>query len=103
MNSFYFRLFLEPTKEGRTDLLYFCFRKFHLLITTDMHTVGAELSGFIGVLIVQVTILIIYAIFVRYDNEMLPTDAKNDNFTAKELTAIEEQHRVSYPRKSILQ
>lgn len=63
-----------------------------------MHTPGAEVSGFIGILIVQVTIVIIYGIFVRYDYEMLPTDAINDNTTSKITEAIEQQHRVSYPR-----
>lgn len=61
-----------------------------------MHTAGAEVSGFISILIVQVTILIIFGIFVRYDYEMLP---KNDNATSEEILAIEKQHRVSYPRK----
>lgn len=64
-----------------------------------MHTSGAEVSGFIGILIVQVTILIIYGVFVRYDYEMLPTDAKNDNSTSEQLASVERQHRVSYPRK----
>lgn len=69
------------------------------LIITEMQSTGSEVSGFIGILIVQVTILILFGIFVRYDLEMLPTDAKNDNFTSEELAAIEQQHRVSYPRK----
>ncbi|XP_031637364.1 ammonium transporter Rh type A [Contarinia nasturtii] len=58
-----------------------------------MHTSGTEVSGFIGIIIVQVTILIIYGIFVRYDYEMLPTT----NVTSEEFAAIEKQHRVSYP------
>lgn len=57
------------------------------------------MGGFIGILIVQVTILILFGIFVRYDFEMLPIDVKSDNFTADELAAIEQQHRASYPRK----
>lgn len=61
-----------------------------------MHTAGAEVSGFIGILIVQITILIIYGIFVRYDFEMLPAAS---NSTTEELAAIDKQHRVSYPRK----
>lgn len=64
-----------------------------------MHTPGAEVKGFIGVLIVQVTIFIIHGVFVRYDYEMLPTDAKNDNATSEQLASIERQHQVSYPRK----
>lgn len=61
-----------------------------------MHTAGAEVSGFISILIVQVTILIIFGIFVRYDHEMLP---KNENATSEEILSIEQKHRVSYPRK----
>lgn len=61
-----------------------------------MHTPGAEVSGFIAILIVQITILIIYGIFVRYDYEMLPS---NNNATSEELLDIEQKHRVSYPRK----
>lgn len=64
-----------------------------------MHTPGAEVSGFIGILIVQITILILFGIFVRYDYEMLPS-GKNDSATSDEqLASIEKEHRVSYPRK----
>lgn len=68
-----------------------------------MHTPGAEVSGFIGILIVQVTILIVYGIFVRYDYEMLPNGGKNDNTTYDESFErnIAREHRASYPRKSI--
>lgn len=59
---------------------------------------GAEVSGFIGILVFQVTILIIYGIFVRYDYEMLPSSG-NSSANSEELSAIERQHRVSYPRK----
>lgn len=65
-----------------------------------MHTPGAQVNGFIGILIVQITILILYGIFVRYDYEMLPSGSKNANTTSDELLAnIEKEHRVSYPRK----
>lgn len=64
-----------------------------------MQSPATGYSGFIGILVIQVTILILFAIFVRYDFEMLPFDAKNDNSTSEELAAIEQQHRVSYPRK----
>lgn len=64
-----------------------------------MQSPASEYSGFIGILVIQVAILILFGIFVRYDSEMLPFDAKNDNNTAEELAAIEQQHRVSYPRK----
>lgn len=64
-----------------------------------MHTPGAEVSGFIGILIVQLMILITFGIFVRYDFEMLPTDSKNENATSDETLAIEREHKASYPRK----
>lgn len=64
-----------------------------------MHTPAAEYSGFIGILIVQVTILIVFGIFVRYDYEMLPIDGRNMNSSSEELATIEQQHKVSYPRK----
>lgn len=61
-----------------------------------MHTPGAEASGFIGILLIQITFLIIYGIFVRYDYEMLPLNA---NASQDEISAIEQQHKVSYPRE----
>lgn len=61
-----------------------------------MHTSGAEVSGFICVLIVQVTFIVVYGIFVRYDDALLPDtiDASGD-----ELAAIERARAISYPRK----
>lgn len=64
-----------------------------------MHTMGSEVNGFIGILIVQITILILFGIFVRYDNEMLPIDSKNGSLSAEDFMAIEQSHRASYPRK----
>lgn len=64
-----------------------------------MHTMGSEVSGFIGIMTIQVTILILYGIFVRYDYEMLPIDSKNENITNDELLAIERNQKASYPRK----
>lgn len=64
-----------------------------------MHTMGSEVNGFIGILIVQITILILFGIFVRYDNEMLPIDLKNGSLFAEDFMAIEQSHRASYPRK----
>lgn len=61
-----------------------------------MHTPVAAYSGFIGIFLIQVTFLLVYGIFVRYDFEMLPTDG---NATAEQLSSIERQHKVSYPRK----
>lgn len=64
-----------------------------------MMAVGTEMSGFIGIFIIQITILILFGIFVRYDDEMLPIDSKAANISADKLLAIEQNHRASYPRK----
>lgn len=61
-----------------------------------MHTPGAEVSGFICVLIVQVTFIVIYGIFVRYDDALLPD---NVDANADYLAGVERERRVSYPRK----
>lgn len=61
-----------------------------------MHTAGSEVSGFICVLIVQVTFIVIYGIFVRYDDALLPDPV---NATAEVIAAIERERMVSYPRK----
>lgn len=66
-----------------------------------MQTIGSEVSGFIGILIVQIFILILYGIFVRYDYEMLPVDTNNENITNDEIMEIERNHKVSYARKWI--
>lgn len=62
-----------------------------------MQNTTTEVSGFVGILIIQVTILILYGIFVRYDYEMLPMNSKNG--TMDELMAIERNQKASYPRK----
>lgn len=61
-----------------------------------MHTPGSKISGFICVLIVQVIFIVVYGIFVRYDDALLPDtiDANADN-----LAPIESKRAVSYPRK----
>lgn len=59
----------------------------------------SSMSGFVGVFAVQITILILYGIFVRYDIEMLPMDSKSGNISSSQLAAIEQNHRASYPRK----
>lgn len=64
-----------------------------------MQPVGAEVSGFIGIFLIQITILILYGIFVRYDIEMLPIDSKIENITSADLAKIQQSHRVSYPRE----
>lgn len=64
-----------------------------------MKPMATEVSGFIGIFTVQITIIILYGIFVRYDAEMLPMDSKAENITAEKLLAIEQNHRASYPRE----
>lgn len=63
-----------------------------------MHTPGSEVSGFIGIFIIQVTFVLIFGIFVRYDDEMLPMDSSG-NSSSEQFSSIQQQHRVSYPRK----
>lgn len=61
-----------------------------------MNTPGAEVSGFITILLVQLAFLVVFGIFVRYDTGLLPTDPFA---SPSQIQSIEEQHRVSYPRK----
>lgn len=61
-----------------------------------MHTPGAQVSGFICVLIIQLTFIVVYGIFVRYDDALLPHDI---DIRADDLAAIERKQAVSYPRK----
>lgn len=61
-----------------------------------MHTPGAEVSGFICVLIIQVTFIVVYGIFVRYDDALLPDSV---DASAYDLAAIERERAYSYPRK----
>lgn len=63
-----------------------------------MIALGTEVSGFIGVLIIQFIFMIIYAIFVRYDFALLP-DATNA--TKAEQISISAERKLSYPRKYI--
>lgn len=64
-----------------------------------MHTPGAEVSGFICVLIIQVTFIVVYGIFVRYDDALLPDSV---DASAYDLAAIERERAYSYPRKLFL-
>lgn len=57
-----------------------------------------QMSGFIGIFLIQITILILYGIFVRYDIEMLP-DSKKENLTSELLEEIDQKHKANYPRK----
>lgn len=63
-----------------------------------MKSMNKQMSGFIGIFLIQITIIILYGIFVRYDIEMLPT-SKKDNVTEEQRLDIERKHNVSYPRK----
>lgn len=59
-----------------------------------MQPAGAKASGFIGIFLVQVTIIILFGIFVRYDDYMLPTES---NSTSEQLS--KKIDWVSYPRE----
>lgn len=61
-----------------------------------MHSIGAELSGFLFLLIVQITFIVLFCIFVRYDDALLPDDAAA---TKAEKELVAERRRISYPRK----
>lgn len=61
-----------------------------------MNTLGVEVAGFVGIALIQLTFLVIFGIFVRYDTGMLPID---QTATPSELRDIAEQHRASYARK----
>lgn len=60
-----------------------------------MHTPGAEVSGFICVLIIQVIFIVVYGIFVRYDDALLPDSVDASGY---DLAAIERARAYSYPR-----
>lgn len=62
-----------------------------------MHTPGAGISGFVLLLTVQIIFLIVYAVFVRYDDSLLP---KYKEFVGEgEEELFEKKHVPSYPRK----
>lgn len=81
--------------------IWICNKSSAIFLIFVMQTIGSEVSGFIGILVVQIFILILYGIFVRYDYEMLPIDTKNENITNDEIMEIERNHKVSYARKWI--
>lgn len=62
-----------------------------------MHTPGAGLSGFALLLTVQIIFLIVYAVFVRYDDSLLPKNKEVIGEGEDEL--FEKKHVPSYPRK----
>ncbi len=61
-----------------------------------MHTPGAGISGYALLLTVQIIFLIVYAVFVRYDDSLLP---KNVDDGDGEEDSFEKKHVPSYPRK----
>lgn len=60
-----------------------------------MHSPGAGLSGYASLLAVQIIFLILYAVFVRYDDSLLPKD--KEKIAEEEI--FEKKHVPSYPRK----
>lgn len=60
-----------------------------------MHTPGAGISGYALLLVVQIIFLIVYAVFVRYDDSLLPM---NKEVIGEEET-FEKKHVPSYPRE----
>lgn len=53
-------------------------------------------AGYAGILIIQMTFLLLYVLFVRYDSGLLPLE---ENASAVDLDDIELQHKANYPRK----
>lgn len=62
-----------------------------------MHSLGSQVSGFIGILILQVIFIIVFGIFVRYDDGLLP----RDNVVEVQSSERENEQTASYPRKYI--
>lgn len=62
-----------------------------------MEPMGAKASGFIGIFLIQITIIILYGIFVRYDVAMLPTDKNKTSHEGWE--KIQQNQKASYPRE----
>lgn len=65
-----------------------------------MHTPGTGISGYALLLAVQIIFLIVYALFVRYDDNLLPKDKEiiGEDVIGEEET-LEKKHVPSYPRK----
>lgn len=62
-----------------------------------MHAPGAGISGYALLLTVQIIFLIVYAVFVRYDDNLLPKNKEVIGEIEEEL--FEKKHVPSYPRK----
>lgn len=65
-----------------------------------MHTPGAGISGYALLLTVQIIFLIVYAVFVRYDDSLLPK--YKDEHEDIEEEFVEKKHVPSYPRKFVI-
>lgn len=61
-----------------------------------MHSIASQIGGFVTVLILQVTFIVVFGIFVRYDDGLLP--ANNNNNQSFGSNGLENQHTASYPR-----
>lgn len=59
-----------------------------------MNTVGSKLGGYILLLIIQATFVVIYGIFVRYEDRLLPTYRN-----ATENGEPKVEHASKYPRE----
>ncbi len=66
-----------------------------------MNTNGPGISGYLFLLAIQIIILISYAIFVRYDNNLLPSNGTIDDGGHENVIDDDEDenHVPSYPRK----
>ncbi|CAD7082792.1 unnamed protein product [Hermetia illucens] len=63
-----------------------------------MHTPGANVAGYVSLFGVQIVLLIIYWIYVRYDDELLPQDSEESSGDAtSQDEGLEEKHVPSYP------
>lgn len=62
-----------------------------------MHSGYSKLSGFISLFIVQIIFLVLYWVYVRYDEEALPP--KDDVLQGTEGNGLKEEHVSKYPRE----
>lgn len=68
--------------------------------TVQMHTPGANVAGYVSLFGVQIVLLIIYWIYVRYNDELLPQDSEESSGDAtSQDEGLEEKHVPSYPRE----
>lgn len=60
-----------------------------------MKNIGSQLGGYSFLLLIQFTFIVVYGIFVRYDDKLLPQQRTN----VTELEVVKMEHVPSYPRK----